>query len=319
MKFSLKNEKNQALAVFIIGSFILSGVEYVRFDGFFSSRTVFSEVEEVRFSSVDALQSFFMRQGYSLPSWRERSQPVPRLILTSIPAAWGTNVASALTVEDKKTIFLMLALPLVLVSNEELMQLRERVQKFDDRNAGLQDRKWLQALSGKYGLEKSLSDQQRVHQLLERIDHIPTSIALAQMIEESGWGTSRFAAEGNALFGQWTYKEGLKPQQQREEIGDYRIRAFETPLDSVRAYMLNLNTNPAYAAFRKKRATFRQTTKKVKGAFDLIKTLGAYSERGEEYIDTLKSIIQVNDLLMFDHASLQEKPVYSLKPSLVSG
>ncbi|MEP4190505.1 MAG: glucosaminidase, partial [Sneathiella sp.] len=91
-----------------------------------------------------------------------------------------------------------------------------------------------------------------------------------------------------------------------------------TPLDSVRAYMLNLNTNPAYSAFRQKRAAFRQAGKKGRGAFELIKTLGAYSERGEDYIGTLKSIILANDLLMFENTLLQEKPIYSLKPSLVS-
>ncbi|MCG8494397.1 MAG: hypothetical protein MI743_22500, partial [Sneathiellales bacterium] len=126
-------------------------------------------------------------------------------------------------------------------------------------------------------------------------------------------GTSRFAAEGNALFGQWTYGGGIKPKSQREEKGDYRIKTFETPLASVKAYMLNLNSNPAYKEFRTKRASLRARNALISGAV-LVDTLHAYSERGQDYILSLKGIMRVNNLTPFDQALLQ--PVPRIKVSL---
>src|SRR5690606_6187391 len=109
-----------------------------------------------------------------------------------------------------------------------------------------------------------------------------------QMVEESGWGTSRFATDGNALFGQWSYKSGIRPEEQRvKEKGDYRIAAFDTPLDSVHAYLLNLNSNHAYGEFRRKRAELRAAEKVPTGP-DLVHTLVNYSERKEEYVHLLQ-------------------------------
>ena len=136
-----------------------------------------------------------------------------------------------------------------------------------------------------------------------------SALALAQAALESGWGTSRFTSEGNALFGQWSYKAGMTPGQQRAaEKGDYRIAAFKAPLDSVGAYLLNLNSNQAYADFRARRADLRAAEKVPTGP-DLVDTLTNYSERKEVYVHLLRDIIARNDLAPFDHAELADERI----------
>ena len=157
-------------------------------------------------------------------------------------------------------------------------------------------------------------DSQGIDRLLTRVDIVPPSLAMGQCVEESGWGTSRFAAEGNALFGQWTWSEdGIKPETQRATLGDHRIAAFETPLLAVMAYMHNLNTHPAYEELRARRAEIRKNGERLSGR-ELARTLSQYSERGEAYIETLHSIMDVNRLDPADDAYLSDGPVYYLVP-----
>ena len=140
-----------------------------------------------------------------------------------------------------------------------------------------------QVSGGRSPDERPLSSED-LEELLNRIDNVPASLALAQSAEESGWGTSRFSDLGNAVFGQWTWaSEGMQPTEQRAGIGDYRIANFETPLASVPAYMRNLNTHHAYKSFRKRRAELRARGEPIRGA-GLVHTLGSYSERGQDYI-----------------------------------
>ena len=157
-------------------------------------------------------------------------------------------------------------------------------------------------------------DRAAVHELLMRVDIVPVSLALSQCAEESGWGTSRFAAEGNALFGQWSWGgKGIKPLQQREGMGDYRIAAFETPLQSVMAYMRNLNTHNAYAGLRARRAELRAKGERMSG-WELAKTLDKYSERGPAYVESLHGIMKVNQLDPADDAYLGDGPTIWLIP-----
>ena len=157
-------------------------------------------------------------------------------------------------------------------------------------------------------------DEAALDELMLRVDAVPVSLALAQCAEESGWGTSRFAAEGNALFGQWSWGgEGIKPLQQREGMGDYRIAAFETPLHSVMAYMKNLNTHNAYAGLRVRRAELRAKGERMSG-FELAKTLDKYSERGAAYVESLHGIMRVNQLDPADDAFLGDGPTIWLIP-----
>ena len=130
------------------------------------------------------------------------------------------------------------------------------------------------------------------------------ALALAQTIEESGWGTSRFADLGNAMFGQWAWGDkAIKPEQQRSGKGDYGIAAFDSPQESVSGYMQNINTHNAYAPLREKRAELRAANKTPRGE-DLAPTLINYSERGQHYVDSLNSIMRYNKLYEIDEAEL---------------
>ena len=175
---------------------------------------------------------------------------------------------------------------------------------------------WTKDLALKYKVLKKTDTNLSSSQFLElkkRVDIIPTSLALAQGAEESGWGTSRFAAQGNALFGQWDFSsKGMKPLHQRKELGDYTLARFDTPLDSVKGYMLNLNTTGAYKELRTRRLQCRQDGEKITG-WELAKTLDKYSEKGQEYINGLHQMISYNKLQATDDAYLSNGPAIHLK------
>jgi uncharacterized FlgJ-related protein len=231
-------------------------------------------------------------------------------------------VSAEVTVLEKKRIFFRSLAPLVLRSNEFILRDRARLEQIRDSWTGpggldAEDRQWLAELAVAYGVADDVEaavDRAALDELMLRVDIVPVSLALAQCAEESGWGTSRFAAEGNALFGQWSWDgQGIKPQQQREGMGDYRIAAFETPLQSVMAYMRNLNTHAAYAGLRARRAELRAKGERMSG-WELAKALDKYSERGPAYVESLHGIMRVNQLDPADDAFLGDGPTIWLIP-----
>ena len=136
-----------------------------------------------------------------------------------------------------------------------------------------------------------------------RMDEIPVSLAIAQAAKETGWGTSRFAQEGNALFGQWTWSgEGLKPKDAEKSQG-HKVMRFNVLQASVRAYQRNLNTHSSYENLRKARAELRDRGKPLDSLI-LAKFLNQYAETGEKYVDVLQQIIKQNNLKDFDDAKL---------------
>jgi Bax protein len=135
------------------------------------------------------------------------------------------------------------------------------------------------------------------------MDEIPVSLAIAQAAKETGWGTSRFAQEGNALFGQWTWSgEGLKPKDAGEDKS-HKVMKFNVLQASVRAYQRNLNTHSTYKDFRKARAEFRDLGKSL-DSLELSKYLNKYAETGNQYVEVLQKIILQNKLKDFDDAKL---------------
>ena len=135
------------------------------------------------------------------------------------------------------------------------------------------------------------------------MDEVPVSLAIAQAAKETGWGTSRFAQEGNALFGQWTWSgEGLKPKEAAENKG-HKVMKFNVLQASVRAYQRNLNTHSSYKEFRKARAKLRDKGLEL-DSLVLVKHLDEYAETGEQYVDVLQKIIKQNSLKDFDDAKL---------------
>ena len=135
------------------------------------------------------------------------------------------------------------------------------------------------------------------------MDEIPVSLALAQAAKETGWGTSRFAQEGNALFGQWTWSgEGLKPKEADENKG-HKVMKFNVLQASVRAYQRNLNTHLSYKEFRIERAIQRDNDQKL-DSLKLVNFLEKYAETGKEYTEVLKKIINQNSLTDFDDVNI---------------
>ena len=241
---------------------------------------------------VIALSQYFKSIGYTLTDVSE----VPRVYIKRVPKGLG-DLAS---VDERKQIFLRIMLPLAMRVNEEITARRDRLLAIQAKGISgtpvtESDQQWVNQLMKRYRVTDG-----GITALLERIDVIPTSLILAQSAEESGWGTSRFVRTGNALFGQWAWgdDEGIVPKG-REEGKTHVIKAFGSLMDSVRAYARNINSHPAYQSLRDRRAALRTEGKPISG-WELADTLIKYSERGEEYVDSLHAIMSVNGLNELD-------------------
>jgi len=239
---------------------------------------------------------------------------VPRIIIVVADKRWKTD-AGKLPVASKKELFYRTLLPLILFNNEliseernELSGMRKQISRGKSLTAKEETRLRTIAVRYKYDLQETISPAEQITQLLNRVDIVPPSLALGQSAYESGYGTSRFATEGNALFGQWTYGGGMKPQEHRAHKGNYGVAAYDWPFDSVREYMRNLNSHKAYQALRDRRALLRKQGKEITG-MKLAETLDKYSERGVEYVKTLQSIIRVNELEVADQTYLRDESI----------
>jgi len=248
---------------------------------------------------------------------------VPHALITGINPRWR-QTSQALTVAEKKEVFYRFMLPLVLHANGMVLERRLRLAEGRDRikAGGKIDAGELVELRNGAVLLRILSPEEAdkltadspqlvgvIDELLYRLDVIPPGLVLGQAAYESGYGTSRFAIEGNALFGQWTYGgQGLKPEQQRKELGDHRIASFDWPFDSVRGYFINLSSHPAYEDFRRLRAELKAEGKPLT-SLALADGLIRYSERGQEYVDTLKGMIRKNGLEIADAAVFRDEPL----------
>jgi len=252
--------------------------------------------------SASKLTALFERIGYRMDLVLARGE-VPRLFMSALPQ----DLTAIRQAGQRKLVFIKAALPLILHVNELILHERARLTVLRDRRArGLAmsaaDDAWLNELADRYGLDKPDFDA-----LLERVDVVPPSLALAQSAEESGWGTSRFAREGNALFGQrtWRGKPGLVPLE-RAAGEKYRVRVFGHLIDGVKSYAHNLNSHPAYRDFRRLRAELRAEGRRIDGEL-LVGTLYSYSERGDDYIETIRTIMRVNRLTMLDTVRLGDR------------
>ncbi|HAY50252.1 MAG: glucosaminidase domain-containing protein [Thalassospira sp.] len=241
---------------------------------------------------VVALNQYFKSIGYSFGSMTE----VPRVYIKRVPKGLG-ELAS---VEERKELFLRIMLPLAMRVNEEIGARRERLMAIQAKGisgtpVSAADQQWVDQLMKRYRVTDG-----GITALLERIDIIPPSLILAQSAEESGWGTSRFVRTGNALFGQWAWgdDEGIVPKD-REEGKTHVIKSFGSLMDSVRAYARNINSHPAYQTLRERRSVLRAEGHLING-WDLAETLTKYSERGEEYVDSLHTIMRANGLNELD-------------------
>lgn len=256
----------------------------------------------VQVSMAGSAEQLFNLIGYRLDGVREHGK-VPRVFLASLP----TRLPKIRIAAKRKVMFIKTALPLILHVNELIQQDRTEIQALYSKQKNgtrLTDSESLRlrAMAETYGLEKVDFEE-----LLRRVDVIPPSLALAQSAEESGWGTSRFAQKGNALFGQRTFKneKGIVPKK-REEGQTYKVRAFNHLIDGVKSYAHNLNTHAAYRKFRSARSKLRRDGKPL-GGYRLAETLTSYSERGGAYVKTLRALIRFNGFDEFDRVRLGDR------------
>jgi Bax protein len=238
--------------------------------------------------------NLFEDLGYDLKSIRDGKKVKP-IYLTKLPK----DLNSLGNSKTKRELFIKIVLPLILDENKKITEDRKKLFKILTKNfntAG--ERVWLKRRFKEYKI-----NDQDLSKLKMRMDIIPVSIAIAQAANESGWGTSRFALEGNALFGQWTWsKKGISPKN-KDKNKTHKVLQFQILKASVRAYKNNLNTHNAYKDFREARAQLREEEAQVTG-LELTKYLKNYASIGEKYVSILESIIIKNSLTDFDNANL---------------
>tara|TARA_B100001121_G_scaffold308615_1_gene333159 strand:+ start:582 stop:2126 length:1545 start_codon:yes stop_codon:yes gene_type:complete len=203
------------------------------------------------------------------------------------------------SVQLKKETFIKIVLPLIVAENEKILDDREKLKTLIDKKFTTDSEKqWLRQKLLEYKVKKS-----DLKELMFRMDMIPVSIALAQAAKESGWGTSRFALEGNAIFGQWTWDgQGIAPLK-RDGDKSHKILKFPILRASVKAYKNNLNTHKSYFKFREKRNQLRNKNKDITG-LALTDTLKNYAQTGSEYTKILNQIIKQNRLSDFEPVRL---------------
>ena len=237
--------------------------------------------------------------GLRIDEIRRQTMSVPRIMVSRMPADMHLidNAAA------RKEIFLKVMLPLILKVNEEILAERRRLEYLDQVIASgarlsLHDVAWLDYMASLYGVESG-----NLGELLRRVDVVPVALALAQSAIESGWGTSRFARNGNAVFGQksWSSHAGLVPLN-RDPDKTHVVKSFRDLKAAVLAYAGNLNRHSAYAAFRDLRARLRASGEPL-DSHALATTLDRYAEE-PDYISHVHTVIDQNRLTEFDTASL---------------
>ncbi|WP_086934085.1 glucosaminidase domain-containing protein [Agarilytica rhodophyticola] len=204
------------------------------------------------------------------------------------------------TSEKKQTFFNYFSLIINDINGQILHQRNELIKIENKLNRGFRLNKknasTLNAYADFYNVDKQLHWQQKIEQLLLRVNTIPPSLALAQAASESAWGTSRFATKGNNYFGQWCFIKGcgLTPKN-RKEGANHEVKYFSSAFESVAAYVKNINTHRAYEKLRKIRAEAVKNNVYPSGIL-LADGLSNYSERKEHYINEIKTMIKTNDL-----------------------
>ena len=244
--------------------------------------------------SASTIEQLFKDTNYSLSEVR-RTKKVKPIRLSLLPNEMKSIESSG----KRKNLFIKIILPLVLEENNRIIIDRKKLFTILNKNKNSKDEiNWLNQKFKQYGVvNKDLAT------LKVRMDIIPVSLAIAQAAKETGWGTSRFAIEGNALFGQWTWSgEGIKPAE-ADTNATYKVMKFNVLKASVRAYQRNLNTHSSYKKFRFIRAQLRDDNKKL-DSLKLAEYLDNYAQTGTEYTKVLIQIIQQNQLKDFDEVKL---------------
>ncbi len=271
--------------------------------------------------SIDRLNQFYSNNNYLssdqfndknvvfkwstiILNYVKKDVPIPRMYFPYIPK----NI-NQFKINEKKSVFIAILLPISLKGNELVLEERRQMKIAFSTNNIYQ----IERFSKKYKIKNfkkinfstlNRSELRRIKlELLNKINSIPISLILAQAIIESGWGASRFAQEGNALFGQWTWinDDGIKPKGNLD--ANFSVKSFDSLLDSVNSYILNLNTHPAYKELRNFRLSQYNNGKNITGN-DMANFLDKYAEIGLEYVTKVKKMIKKNQLIKYENSSL---------------
>jgi len=244
--------------------------------------------------SAATIEELFKSTNYNLKDVRKNKLVKP-ISLDLLPK----EIVKIENVKKRKNLFIQIILPLVIGENDSIKIDRRKLFSILNKSKNTKaEQEWLNVKFKQYGVvNKDLST------LKVRMDEVPVSMAIAQAAKETGWGTSRFAQEGNALFGQWTWSgEGIKPAD-AEDDSTHKVMRFKVLQASVKAYQRNLNTHSSYKDFRSARAELREKGKKLDSMI-LTEYLDKYAETGKVYVKILQQIIRQNDLTDFDDAKL---------------
>ena len=226
---------------------------------------------------------------------------------TKIASVVVNNISPSikdLTINKRKKAFVNALLANILINNSNILLLRDTIVDLSNRitqnnKVTEEELEWLSSVYKTYRCKPS-----NVDNLLKNVDIIPPSMAIAQSIVESGWGTSRFATEGNSLFGEH-FSNGASGNSISASGSSIKMKAFPTIYEAVKSYAKNINRHRAYRKFRDKRFYMRSNNIEL-NSLELVETLGSYSELGNEYITYIKNIIRRNNLQIYDGIKLNE-------------
>ncbi|MAR64282.1 MAG: hypothetical protein CMP43_04665 [Rickettsiales bacterium] len=250
-------------------------------------------------SQADEMLEIFKKYEFSVDSFLN-DESANLIIFSSLP----DDFMEIKSVNERKKLFINTLLPIIYSENLKILEDRKKILDWWNESQGENFSRdfwpsWLFELSERYETSDS-----NLGNLLMKVDVIPISMALAQAAIESGWGTSRYLREGNAIYGQYTFEKdkGIRPER-RESNEKFFIKRFSNLSESTRSYFKNINTHRAYVDFREERKKLRMNGVKLSGV-KLVKFLTSYSERRDEYVKDVENIIQSNNFMKFDDSYL---------------
>jgi len=272
------------------------------------------ELNVISVYTTEQMEQEFRQLGYLWPPIL--GPTIPRVTVKSLPR----DLDSITDNERRKSLFIRAILPSILAENQHLRMLRSRVKtilKNGFAATEMSARQWLYNVMQSYRVKGDITQPAVQRRLLRRLDELPPALVLAQAANESGWGTSRFALEGNNLFGIWTFQrdKGIIPTARAEDM-EHAVRSFPNIRASVKSYLYTLNIGNAYRGLRTLREKMRMANQSL-DADTLAKGLVHYSQRGNEYVDDIRSIIEKNQLYLLDKVDLHPIDIELVMNSLV--
>ena len=271
--------------------------------------------QTIKPTSYVQIQQLFDQLDYS---WTTLDQGVPDITLHNFP----TDLSTVPNVKQKKHIFFLSLLPMVITQNEKVLQQRDQLKQLlaqydKEQQLSVGDKDWIKSLMKEYRFSNDpLNNSAQRKQFLSRVDMIPTALVLAQAANESAYGTSRFAQQANNIFGEWTFIAGTGIVPKSRPVGEtYEVKKFSSLNDSIQSYINNLNTHQAYSKLRASREMMRSNQQPLQ-AFYLAEGLLNYSTRRDAYVTEIQTMINYNQLSQLAQLKRREKSAFVADASI---